>query len=637
MSPKGRGRTGRSKERQGGAARARDEWERTFEAVPDLIAILDGQHRIVRINKAMAQRLGIRAEEAVGRLCYECVHGADGPPALCPHVRLLADGGEHTVEIRDERLGGDFLVSVTPLRDDAGGKVVGAVHVARDITELKRVEEELRRARDGLEVRVQERTYELEDANIALQDEATERRRAEEAARQTNELLETMFSGIDLQVACMDRDFNFIRVNRAYARADGHEPEFYVGRNHFALFPNEENLAIFRRVVETGEPFFTYEKPFEYASHPERGVTYWDWSLQPVHDARGRVGGVVLSLMDVTERKRAQRQVADERQRLFSVLNMLPAFISGIREDYSIVFVNEQFRKTFGEPVGRPCYEVLRGRDSLCDECQVAEVFRTGRPAEWQWTDGRDRTFRMWGYPFSDADGSRLVLKLGLDITDRKELERQVLEISGEERHRIGRDLHDVLGQNLTGIAFLSKALAQRLKAQSAPAAWQAAEIADLVTKAVAQTRALSRGLCPVELVEEGLMNALRELASNAERLFGVPCQFECAERILVPDGVVATNLFLIAQEAVHNAVKHAAASRLWIRFARADGQLVLGVGDDGVGLPEVPVQGKGMGLRLMHYRANLIGASLTVRRGSGGGTEVICTCEQPPMAEAEG
>jgi PAS domain-containing protein len=97
-----------------------------------------------------------------------------------------------------------------------------------------------------------------------------------------NELLERVFSSIDLLIAYMDKEFNFIRVNKAYAEADERDPEFFVGKNHFALYPNEENEAIFKKVVETGEPVFLYGKPFAYAEHPERGTTYWDWSLQPV-------------------------------------------------------------------------------------------------------------------------------------------------------------------------------------------------------------------------------------------------------------------------------------------------------------------------------------------------------------------
>ncbi|MBI5055751.1 MAG: PAS domain-containing protein [Nitrospirae bacterium] len=119
-----------------------------------------------------------------------------------------------------------------------------------------------------------------------------------ESLQSANELLENVFSNVYVLIAYMDKDFNFIRVNKKYAESDGREPEFFTGKNHFDLYPHKENEEIFRRVAETGEPFFIRSKPF---LHPERGMTFWDWSLKPVKDADGKTAGLVLSLVDVTE------------------------------------------------------------------------------------------------------------------------------------------------------------------------------------------------------------------------------------------------------------------------------------------------------------------------------------------------
>ena len=124
----------------------------------------------------------------------------------------------------------------------------------------------------------------------------------------SNQLLERIFSNIHVLVAYLDADFNFIRVNDNYAAADQRTADFFVGKNHFQLYPNEENEEIFRRVAETGEPYVAYARPFEYAAHPERGVSYWDWSLFPIKDGAGKVEGLVLSLADVTERKRLEEE-----------------------------------------------------------------------------------------------------------------------------------------------------------------------------------------------------------------------------------------------------------------------------------------------------------------------------------------
>ena len=116
-------------------------WELTFDSVPDAIAILDEHHQIVRVNRAMAQRLAVQPNDCIGQPCYRCVHGTDAPPALCPHTLSLADGKPHTAEVCEARLGGDFLVTTTPLLD-AESRLIGSVHVARDISEQKKTEAE---------------------------------------------------------------------------------------------------------------------------------------------------------------------------------------------------------------------------------------------------------------------------------------------------------------------------------------------------------------------------------------------------------------------------------------------------------------------------------------------------------------
>ena len=142
-------------------SRAKQEWEKTFDAVPDLIMLLDPQHRILRANKAMADRLNTIPQELVGKTCYSAAHGTDAPPLFCPHAKSLKDGLVHTEEVREDRLGGHFMVSVAPLFDENGG-IVGSVHVARDITAAKQAEQELEKYQTHLEKIVRDRTRALE-------------------------------------------------------------------------------------------------------------------------------------------------------------------------------------------------------------------------------------------------------------------------------------------------------------------------------------------------------------------------------------------------------------------------------------------------------------------------------------------
>ncbi len=151
--------------------RAKQQWERTFDAVPDLIAILDKKHRVIRANRAMAERLGMTPEECAGVKCFSCVHGTGGPPSVCPHALTMLDGKEHVAELHEERLGGDFLVTTTPLLDEEG-RMIGSVHVSRDITERKKAEAKIRDLNEELKesvAQLEEVNQELERSNDDLQ------------------------------------------------------------------------------------------------------------------------------------------------------------------------------------------------------------------------------------------------------------------------------------------------------------------------------------------------------------------------------------------------------------------------------------------------------------------------------------
>jgi PAS domain S-box-containing protein len=139
------------KQMQDEILRAKNEWERTFDAVPDLIAILDREQRIVRVNKTMADRLGIQPQDAIGQHCYEVVHHLGMPPRSCPHQLLLNDGREHSSEIHEDTLHGDFLVTASPLTD-VSGALSGSVHVLHDISEPKRAEKALQMAAKKLNI-----------------------------------------------------------------------------------------------------------------------------------------------------------------------------------------------------------------------------------------------------------------------------------------------------------------------------------------------------------------------------------------------------------------------------------------------------------------------------------------------------
>jgi two-component system, LuxR family, sensor kinase FixL len=211
------------------------------------------------------------------------------------------------------------------------------------------------------------------------------------------------------------------------------------------------------------------------------------------------------------------------------------------------------------------------------------------------------------------------------DITERKRLEREIIEISNREQQRIGQDLHDGLCQELAGIELMCQVLKQKLAAKSKAESTQVGEIARHIRDAISHTRRLARGLSPVELETNGFMSALHELAAHMQKLFRVECRFECAAPVLIRDNVAATHLYRVVQEAVNNAVKHGKAGRILISLKLAGDKIALTVTDDGVGFASGAQTGAGMGLHTMKYRAGVVGAMLEVRSAAGAGTTVAC------------
>lgn len=208
------------------------------------------------------------------------------------------------------------------------------------------------------------------------------------------------------------------------------------------------------------------------------------------------------------------------------------------------------------------------------------------------------------------------------------ELEKEILEISDRERQRIGQDLHDGICQTLAGIELMSQVLEQKLATRSKADAASAAEIGRHVREAISQTRAMARGLSPMTLQSEGLISALGELAARAESMFHVTCRFESQPTFLVRDPTVATHLYRIAQEAVSNAIKHGKATRIEVQLAPTPRGALLRVRDNGSGFAQQPPgqTGTGMGLRIMRYRAGIIGGSLHLESPPGGGVSVECS-----------
>jgi len=250
--------------------------------------------------------------------------------------------------------------------------------------------------------------------------------------------------------------------------------------------------------------------------------------------------------------------------------------------------------------------------------------------------DGRLIDVSLTLSPIKDASGNvSEISSIMRDISDRKRLEAEVLQAGEREQCRIAQDLHDGLGQLLAGISCLSDTLSKGLTDKALPEAAGAERISKLLDTAVAQSRVLARGLHPVAPEPDGLMAALEGLAASASSLFKVSCRFERRSPVRIGNADAATHLYRIAQEAVTNAIKHGRAKHIRIGLFSTPERVVLKVNDDGAGFPKAARRPVGMGLRIMNYRADVIGGTLGFQDMTGGGTEVSCVVPRTSALDA--
>jgi len=406
---------------------------------------------------------------------------------------------------------------------------------------------------------------------------------------------------------------------------------FYAELGHFIKLASF--YLIYKAMIETGlrRPYAVVFRDLERSRDELRKAR--DELEERVRERTTELSQTVAALeTQMQQRATAQEQQRKSERRLFSVLNMLPGYVALIDRGYRIRFANHRFRQIFGEPGIRPCYVVQMGRDQPGPDCPIAEILKSRRAMDWEWTSPAGRVYRTWGYPFSDIDGTSVVLTLGLDVTAQKQLERQVIETSEAERRTIGRDLHDSLGQKLTALGLLAEGLSEQIRAACPERSQVAEQVIGLARDAVAEVRAMSRGLDPVGLEHGGLAASLIELARTTREQSGLSCDCHCDDGLTIDDDAVCMQLYRIAQEAVNNAVKHSQGSHIEIKLQREGPRITMTVTDDGRGVDKGRDE-PGMGMHTMRYRASMIDGTLDVRPGAEGGTVVRCSAPMPAEA----
>ena len=395
------------------AIRAKEEWERTFNAVPDLIALIDTEHRITRVNKSMADRLGTTPEKAVGCICYEAVHGLTAPPEFCPHQKLLISGKEEFAEVTEKRLGGTFDVSVTPTHD-ANGMLTGCIHVARDITVRKNVE-------------------------IALQ-ESEERFRA-------------IFENTKDGILVSNTDGEFLFSNPAMSQMLGYTPEELKALRVQDIHPKKDLpmvMDVFSKVARN-EVKTAHELPMQ---RKDGSVFYVDINGNFIN-LKGETC-LVGVFRDITERKEISEKLRMSEHYLRVLIESMDEGIMVIGTDYRIKDVNKTLVDKFGftkeKMVGQHCHKISHHRDSPCeppgDPCPLKGALETGVP------------FKVVHTHFTDSGGTKVVELIASPIRDEHGEITSIAEVSRDITER--RKMEEALKANLNDLERYKKATVDR-------------------------------------------------------------------------------------------------------------------------------------------------------------------------------
>ena len=465
----------------------------------------------------------------------------------------------------------------------------------------------------------------------------TERKKSEGALRESEERFRRIFTDGPLGMGVVDEALRLMNVNATLCSMFGYTEEELLGRT-VPEFLHPDDFG--REAERTGQlfrgeiPSFTIEQRFL----KKNGETIWGrMTASTICDAEGHVLYGLGMLEDITERKRAEEALRASQTNLAEAQRIAHLGSWDWHIANNTVKGSDELRRIFGLAPETTPVSFQRFLDCIYPDDQplVMEEMQTAvderkdpLPVEYRVVrpDGTIRTVRSEGVLSLDRDGTPVRLfGTTQDITERKRLEREILEVSNREQRRIGQDLHDELGQLLTGICFRIAELESDLQKKDQSETADAAEIGEMVQEAIKQTRALARGLNPVSMEAGGLKTALTTLTRSIEQIYEIPCTLTCPGPLFIEDNETATHVYRIAQEALNNAIKHGKASRLDVILLQGEAMTTLTVRDNGIGIPDLDAGGEGMGLRNMRYRASMIHGSFDVQRGEEGGTVVSC------------
>lgn len=445
-------------------------------------------------------------------------------------------------------------------------------------------------------------------------------------------------------VITMDEAGNIVTFNRGAERIFGYDRREAIGLNIAALMQPNDGAAHAGHVsnyLRTGLARIIGIGREVWGRRRDGAPIALDLAVSEV-----RIGGRLHFtgvLRDMTDRRSMEKALREERNLLSAILETVGALVVVLDTEGRILRFNRACERATGfvlaDVQGRPFWDDLIPWE---ERAGVEESFRqltressTGTFERHWLTKTGGRRLITWSNATIAGDDGRVthVIGTGIDITAQRRAEEALVAVSETERRLIGQDLHDILGQQLTGIALLSTALSRSLSREAPAFESDVAGIAELARESVAEAKRLAHGLYPTGLERVGLLSSLADLADTMQRLYRTSCFFEGDSGLPDLDRSVQLHLYRIAQEAANNAVKHGRGENIWIRLEKEDGRVTLSVLDDGSGIPDDIPKGEGMGVEIMKYRARMMNARLAIVRQPDGGT--LLTCSVPGVEGA--
>jgi PAS domain S-box-containing protein len=429
------------------------------------------------------------------------------------------------------------------------------------------------------------------------------------------------------------------RDSLEFAILDGrmvHLPRVFPGMKKLMSRMHPRDRLAARRAID--KAFATNTEVQEEFRLKTRSGRYRSYAAvaRPLFDAAHQPIGLVGVTQDVTARHESEARLRRSEELLRTTTANSADTLMLVDTDLRIRFINRgELGMSIEEIIGQSIAVLLpeSARDSII--AKLRRVLATREPVTYEFhvkAIGTETQFLENRAVLVSDDGIGTGISITVrNITERKRLEREILDVSTRERQTIGRDLHDGLGQELTGVALMLRGLATRLGRHNPGVVGQVNEIVGLINQSIETARSLARGLLPVNTNSGGLTFALRALAERSRDLYGIPVEFRTD--ISAELGLSETNashLYRIAQEALTNTARHSGAAAAAVSLHIADGKFSLEVADDGVGTAGMDRAVSGMGLKIMKYRASMIGAKFEIAPNRPRGTVIRVTGEQP-------